>query len=87
MPGRETMSVSKAKKGQIRSAPGCGAAKGSLIGLGSEAADLAPWDSCLALGNSGKPYSAGPVSMMLHLLPLYIQGQVFFRGRLFDFYF
>lgn len=87
MPGRETMSVSKAKKSQIRSAPRCGAAKGSLIGLGSEAADLAPWDSCLALGNSGKPYSAGPVSMMLHLLPLYIQRQVFFRGRLFDFYF
>lgn len=77
MPGRETMSVSKAKKGQIRSVPGCGATKGSLTGWGREGTDLALWDSNLVLRDSDKPRSAGLVPKMLHLAPHRLQGQVF----------
>ena len=77
MPGRETTSVSKAKKGQIRSAPGCGATKGSLAGLGREAADVALWDSSLVLRDSDKPRSVGLVYETLHLAPHRLQGQAF----------
>lgn len=74
MPGRETMSVSKAEKGQIQSAPGCGAARGSLAGLGKRPP---VWDPSLAPGDSDKPHSAVLVPEMLHLAPHCIQGQVF----------
>lgn len=71
------MSLSKAKKGQIRSAAGCGATKGSLAGLGREAADLGLWDSSLAPGDPDKLPSVGLVPKIRHLAPHCPQGQTF----------
>lgn len=78
MPGRETMSVSKAERGQIQSAPECGAAKGSLLLLAGLGGTPPIWDPSLAPGDPDKPYSAALVPEMLHLAHSYIQGQVFF---------
>lgn len=77
MPRRETMSVSKAKKGQIQSVAGCGATKGCLTGWGREATHLALWDSSFDLGVSDKPRSAGLVPEMLHLAPHCLRGRCF----------
>lgn len=74
MPGTETMSVSKTEKGQIQSAPGCGAAKGSLAGLGGRPRI---WDPSPAPGDSDKPHSAVLLPKMLHLAPGCIREQVF----------
>jgi len=75
MPGRETMSVSKAKKGQIQSVPGCAATKGSLAGRGREAADLALCDPSLALRDVDRPRSVGLVPETLNW------HHIAFRGR------
>lgn len=74
MPVRETMSASKAEKGQIQSVPGCGAAKGSITGLGGRPPS---WDPSFASGDSDKPHSAVLIPEMLQLAPDYFQGQVF----------
>lgn len=74
MPGRETMAVSKADKGQIQSVLGFEAAKGRLAGLGGRPP---VWDPSLASEDSDKPHSAVLVPEMLHLAPVHIQGQVF----------